>query len=481
MSWWANESLIAGIQERLAQGCRALELEAAVVLAKGQVVAGHGPDERQAAMLRDLGNTKSNGAPGVWPIVVYGETAGSLLTCGASRRGEVLASLLAGTVERSQLQERVTRLERVASLGELVYHVAHELNNPLTSVAGFADLLADRVRTPANSRIAERLRAEAHRTLGIARNILALSRLPDEKRILDLNAVVRQALAMREYALGISGIRVESDLASGLPPVEGIAGLLQQAILNVLINAEQALESHAGERWLRISTAHAAGDGRLGALELRVENSGPPIPPESLEIIFEPFYTTKPVGEGTGLGLALARSVLDAHLGSIRAENTPAGVAFHLEMPAAARPAAGRPEPAGATMTLRQQRLLLVEDEAPLAAVVKEFLAAEGCRVTVCRSAEEALRALAWEEFDIVISDLRMPGKGGQWLYEQIGAHYPRLAERTVFITGDTVSRPTASFLRHSGQPNLAKPFRLEELRRALAQLLARAVAVSSP
>lgn len=412
------------------------------------------------------------------PLVLDGETFGHLFL--EARKGtlngpgQVLAWTMTLEIEAERLQDRLGRLSRVAALGELVYHVAHEINNPLTTVVGYAELLGDHAprftRRCSQGPMIARLKEEAERALGIARNVLGLTHDQEEMQPCQLNAILLRSLALREYALRVAGVEVATDLHPGLLPVEGVPGKIQQAFLNIIINAEQALESVSSGRRLRLSS----GEDEAWA-EICIFNNGPVIPPRLLERIFESFFTSKPPGVGTGLGLAIARSAVRSAGGEIRAENCENGVLFRIRMPvipaAEKTPSASLEGPAK-EVVLAGRRLLVVEDEPPISQLIQDVFRAEGCVMTCCGTAEEAAAVLDGNHFDGLLSDLKLPGLGGQWLFDHLRKVDPPLSHRVLFITGDTVSKSTVAFLERAGQPVLSKPFHVRELRTAVENLL---------
>ncbi len=423
------------------------------------------------------GASWSAGQLAAHPLHLDGETFGHLFVearKGAlNGAGQSLARTLTLEVEAARLHDRLARLSRVAALGELVYHVAHEINNPLTTVVGYAELLADRTASSAVKPMISRLKDEAERALGIARNVLGLTHDREEKQPCHLNAILLRALALRQYALEVAGIKVETDLHPGLSPVEGVPGKMQQAFLNIIINAEQALEgsSRKGSGLLRLWSTPVGSD----SVEICISNNGPAIPSRLLEKIFDSFYTSKPPGVGTGLGLAIARAAVEAAGGDIHAENCHPGVLFRIRLPVVPlleETAASSSSETGGKSLLAGRRLLVVEDEAPISQLIQDVFRGEGCLLTCCGTAEEAAAVLRGHQFDGLLSDLKLPGLGGQWLFDHLRKANPSLSRRVLFITGDTVSKSTVAFLERTGRPVLSKPFHVAELKSAVEDLL---------
>jgi CheY-like chemotaxis protein len=233
----------------------------------------------------------------------------------------------------------------------------------------------------------------------------------------------------------------------------------------VVTNAQHALRDHTGPRRLAI------GIGRHDerALCLEIADSGPGIPAAIVPRVFEPFYTTKAAGEGTGLGLSLCRGIVEAHGGTMRL-HTEAGLGtlFLIELPITEAPVVDAPAAEAPASTPGAARVLVVDDEVELGAMIADLLTPRGHQVDVVTNGREALDKLAAQTYDVVLSDVRMPGLDGPALYEEARRLHPGQERRFVFITGDTLTSGTADFLARSGVPSLAKPFRLDEVERVV-------------
>jgi PAS domain S-box-containing protein len=239
--------------------------------------------------------------------------------------------------EQAALRERLAQSEKLASLGQFVAGIAHEMNNPLQAVLGHLELL---ISTSAAARPLHRelrrIYNEGERAAKIVQNLLMFTgshRMT--RRSLVLETIVSRALASRRAARQRARIRVVRKRGQKVPPVIGDALLLYQAILNVLINAEHAVANAAGLRQIEVRTAAAAGNG---GVVLTIQDSGAGIPSEVLAQIFDPFFTTRDVGQGSGLGLTIAYGIIQEHGGTIRASSAPGGGAlFAIELPSAPR------------------------------------------------------------------------------------------------------------------------------------------------
>ena len=386
-----------------------------------------------------------------------------------------VALTLHDTTEAGLMRERLFQSEKMASVGRLVSGVAHELNNPLTGIMGFAQLLLMRDLDPAARREAETIFAEAERASKIVQNLLSFARRrPPEKTAVDLNALVVRALELWEYGIGVKGadIEVRRRLADHLPLCLADPHQVQQVLLNILTNAGQAIVEGEGRGVITIRTAAVPGYVRAV-----ISDTGPGIPQEDLRSVFDPFFTTKPVGEGTGLGLAICYGIVEEHNGRIAVDSPAgAGATFTIDLQVApadnGQRATGQPEheehPAHDS-----RRILVVDDEQTIQDLLAGVLSLDGHQVETVSSAPEALERLERERFDAVICDVRMPGMDGITFYQHVAERDPALARRIIFISGDTVSRETRAFVESAGAPFLAKPFTVRKVRELVAESVA--------
>lgn len=394
--------------------------------------------------------------------------------------GLVVGALVRDVTERKKLddqsrdlQQQLLQAEKLASLGQTVSGVAHELNNPLATILTTAERLAQQPATPAIRRGLDTILSEAERAARIVRSLLTFSRKRHSTRTLvDLNQVVRETLALRAYEQRLSGISAIDALASGLPPVFADPHQLQQVLLNLVINAEQAMISAHGRGTLVLRSWHDA-EGDLVLLE--VNDDGPGVPQDAMPKIFDPFFTTKAVGQGTGLGLTVVYAILQEHGGRISANAAPGGGAsFVIELPTSGSGVAVpriRPEPVGESFG-GGASVLLVDDERALADAVAAGLREAGFVVEQADDGEEALARVRERRFDLVICDLRMPRLDGPSFYRAMAANTPALARRVIFVTGDVAGTDAERFLAESGCRWLPKPFRLADLLRLARDVL---------
>jgi two-component system NtrC family sensor kinase len=366
--------------------------------------------------------------------------------------------------DKRRLQEQLVQSEKMSAIGQLIAGVAHDLNNPLASVVGFADYLVEEGRAPDDLKEPlEAIRQEAERAAGIVHNLLNFARKQETQRHpQDMGAILESTLALLRNELMASKLDAELHIAPELPPVEVDRTQMQQVFVNLLTNALQAMRSSG--RGTRISVR---ADRWLDGIAVTVSDDGPGIPGEIRERVFEPFFTTKAEGGGTGLGLSISQGIIKEHGGRIVYQPAPdGGASFRVELPGGAGGAAPD-EP-----TVREApnlRILVVDDEPHILHYMVATLEAWGHAVEVAHDGRAALKAVNAAPFDVIITDLRMAEVGGREFYDALVRERPELARRVVFATGDTVREDVVLFLETTGRPLLRKPFTLKELRSVLA------------
>jgi PAS domain S-box-containing protein len=372
------------------------------------------------------------------------------------------------------LYQQLLQAEKMAALGQTISGVAHELNNPLATILSWAERLSERALDDHSRRGVDVILAESERAARIVRNLLTFARKRQSTRaMIDLNHVVRETLALRTYEQRLSNIDVVTALAAGLPQVFADSHQIQQVLLNLVINAEQAMVSTNGRGSLVVRTWH---DIDRDAVVLEVTDDGPGISAEMRGKIFDPFFTTKEVGKGTGLGLTVAYAIVQEHGGRIRVEERAQGASFLVELPVTGVDGgmkSMRSQGIPSMEAVRGASVLLVEDEKALAAAVSEALTDAGLNVDHAGDGEEALARVRQRSYDAVICDLKMPRVDGMMLYRAMAAATPALARRVIFVTGDVAGTDAERFLEDSGCRWLAKPFRLGDLLRAVRDTLA--------
>lgn len=399
----------------------------------------------------------------IWLVQAYSDFAGDKL-----RR--VIHSVQDITLAK-RAQKLIEQTERLVTIGQMAAGVAHEINNPLNAIVGIAELLCENLEDEEAKRMVEDIREQALRIGRITRNLLTFARpRPQEIAPVDVNEVVHEVVEMKAYKLRSNNITVILNLSKSLPFVLGDKLQLQQVLLNLVNNAEDAMSEEGGT--LSITTEHS---GNL--VRLIVEDTGKGIPPEHLPHIFDPFFTTKPVGKGTGLGLAIVYGIVTGHGGKIWAENKSSGGAkFVIELPAAQEVEVQSITPSEQEEqieeTMVKQRILVVDDEASTVAVLKAVLSRDGHTVEVAHDGDEALRLLRERDFDLVLCDWKMPKMDGVQFYKWVQENKPSLASRFVVMTGDYLNIEVQETFRKLGVPILQKPFRMNELKALIRALV---------
>jgi len=387
--------------------------------------------------------------------------------------GETTAVLgiVRDVTDQRRVQSQLLQAEKMSAIGQLVGGMAHEINNPLASILVNMEMLLSEASDPAQLETLQAVKAETDRAAQIVRNLLTYIRgQGSDRAAIDLREAVRGALALRRNQLVHWRIAVEVDLPDTPVLVWGNTVNLQQVLMNLLTNAEHAIHGHRGHGrvWVRLAAA-------AGRAVITVDDDGPGVPPELLTRVFDPFYTTKPEGEGTGLGLSVSAGIVADHNGKISALLRPDGGArFQVELPLhTAEPLAVPESPAVAATApasvVRRGTILLVDDEPDIRRSISKFLTRSGWSVDLADSGAEGLRLLETGQYQAVLCDLRMPGMSGHEFYRQLQTRGSPVIDRLVFMTGDVVSPEASRFLQEAGRPVLSKPFTLTDLMEILA------------
>lgn len=364
--------------------------------------------------------------------------------------------------ERKKLELKAQIASRLASVGEMVAGIAHEINNPLTGIIGYAQLLASRQDLPEDvKKDLKIINDGAQRVAGVVQRLLTFSRqVKPERRLVDINELVENTLALRAYSLRMNNIEVITKLDPHLPRIVVDPGQIQQVLLNLIVNAETAMKAVRRKRRLTITTRKVDS-----VIEIKVKDNGHGIKPEIMDRIFDPFFTTRPAGEGTGLGLSLCYGIVTEHNGRIYVESKPGrGATFVVELPIVSDVAQPVQLPIELKEDLAGKRVLVVDDEPGIREFVAQVLSDQGCEVDTVARAEEALPKIESQRYQLVLLDVKMPGMDGIQLYGRIKQKAPALARRVVFLTGDVVSPATEKFLATNKLPHIDKPFNASQL-----------------
>lgn len=411
--------------------------------------------------------------------------------------------------QQLQREEDAHHADKLKALGQVVAGVAHELNNPLTTILGHAELLRQRTHTDPDCHATVCIIADqAERTAAIVRDLQTFGQpqAPTRTRVW-LNDLLAHEIRSHGEDFIAHAVTVSQDLDPALPPLVGDPGQLRQVFSNLLRNASQAMGAAVGERRVTVSTrlvsearqgegpdtgtrggrslAHAASPTppvvalpTEGAwVEVRVTDTGPGVPEPLRHQIFTPFFTTKPVGEGAGLGLAIVHSLVTEHGGTITVDEAPGGGAqFTVRLPIGEGAAEEPATPVAVSAVPGRSRVLILEDEPLIRDMMSKALRRADHEVVVFGQGAQALAHLeqARQTVDLILTDVKMSGMSGKEFFTRLTALDPAWARRVIFCTGDTMEAQTARLIEASGNPFLAKPFTPRKLLAVMQDVLRR-------
>ncbi len=378
--------------------------------------------------------------------------------------------------EHRNLQGRLMQSEKLSSLGELVSGVAHEINNPLTGIMCFSELMLEQggLDEDASSKI-RKINEASHRCKKIIDNLLTFARWKrPEKRYESVNRVIENCVDIRAYQLKVENIEVETDLEESLPYTMIDDNQMLQVFLNLANNARDAIVDTGRPGRIRI-TSRKNGD----RIVVRFEDTGKGIPQDAAGKIFDPFFTTKDVGKGTGLGLSISYGIIREHGGNIYFSSVPSGgTEFFVELPIVSgvgksgAAASTGPRANSLKSMARGLKSLVLDDEPLVRDLLNESLSFSGFTVDMCSSADEALEKIGENDYDLIISDIKMPGMDGKAFYGHVKRIKPHAAGRIVFISGDSSNPETQKFLRQTGNMYIRKPFTVGQLNDIIAKIV---------
>jgi two-component system, cell cycle sensor histidine kinase and response regulator CckA len=379
-----------------------------------------------------------------------------------------------------QLRRQLVHLEKMAAIGRLVSGVAHELNNPLAGILGYAQLVSRGELDPSTRRMVEVILNQAERAGKIVQNFLSLAAKTEPKRIaFDLNDTIRNVIQLREYQESVDNIVITADLSEDLPYAWGDPHQMEQVFLNLVVNAEDAIaEIQRRPGAIQIKTFV---DG--GRIQVTVADNGGGIHARDMARIFDPFFTTKDKQRGTGLGLSICAEIVKDHGGELYAWSTyGSGSTFTLELPIRheIEPEAVQPVRSSEGQCLRGKQILVIDDEVHITELIFDVLARQGARIDLANSGVEALEQIKKKNYDVIVCDQRMPGVSGQRLYRLVESLNADMRNRFLFVTGDVVNAQTKRFFAQAGVQYIRKPFRIQELVEAIEGLLSRSQPLNS-
>jgi len=454
-----NSNLVAMLGYSCADELMALDLATEIYL---------DPDERDRLIERP------NGAFPEWVVTQWKRRDGSAITVrllvhdvlDANGDLDSYDGIVEDVTERRRYDEILRRSERMASLGTTLAGVAHELNNPLAAIMGFTQLLL-RKQWPTEDRAAlETINHEAIRSATIVKDLLSMTRMQNVERrtATDINDIVGYIVRTRRYALETAGISCSLELQPALPPVYGDRAQLEQVILNLLSNAEHALVSV--ERRDSPAAPRVSIRTRLtrDVVVIEIQDNGPGIPEAAQSRIWDPFWTTKQEGEGTGLGLAVVHAIISDHGGTVVVESTAeTGARFIVRLPVATQVAPVQP----AGRASRSLDVLVVDPGASDLLFVERFLTARGHAVVNAGSGDLALRLAAQTTFDAVLCDVRLVSRDGTPIAVALRSTEGCASARFVLSTLEPLDGRMIPATT-DGSPLVARPYDVEELRRLI-------------
>lgn len=361
--------------------------------------------------------------------------------------------------ERRELEKKAQTASRLATIGELAAGISHEINNPLTSVIGYSQLLIERDDVPADIRNdLTAINDAAQRVADIVRRLLSFARnVKPERTNVNINELIINTLNLRSYHLKMNQIEVETELEPDLPLTVADKGQIQQVLLNLIINAETEMKLAHGKGKLTIRTEK---DGNI--IRIYVIDDGPGIKQEIMDKIFEPFFTTREAGQGTGLGLSLCYGIVTAHNGRIYAQSEYGkGATFIVELPvesAVAVPQTSKSS-ADSEKSRLKAKILVVDDEKMVLRYISRLLTSEGYVVSTASNADSAKKKIKENRYNLILLDIKMPDIDGIELYRYISSIADSLARRVIFITGDVMNDEAQKFFRENDVPYITKPF----------------------
>lgn len=375
-----------------------------------------------------------------------------------------------------KLQQQLIQAEKLSAAGQLISSVAHELNNPLAAISGYIQNALHEVCPPQMREDLARVYKNVFRCRKIVDNLLFFVRQSGhERKRVDLNAAVDAALELLDYRLvKTEDVRVEKALAASPVDIVGDFQQVVQVLVNLISNACDAMHEVVrypeGKR-LQIRTAN---DGQRALIE--IEDNGGGIAPELRETIFQPFFTTKEAGHGTGLGLPICRQIIREHGGEIDVESASGrGSVFRVALPVADETELDRLETSAEPLSYSAvpgKSVLVADDEEDIADLIARLLKEDGDEVHVALHGGEALKLLDERAYDLVISDIEMERAKGMELYARLSAQGRLPGTKLLFVTGDILNPKVLDFLSRTGAEYLVKPFDIDELRRTARRLL---------
>ncbi len=372
--------------------------------------------------------------------------------------------------ERKRVEQQLQQADKLAALGTLLGGVAHELNNPLFVISGYAQLAREKITKGLYEELTndlETIREAAQRASAIVNRFLGIARRAEARRELcRADDLIKQALDLVSNDFVIHQVKVETRFDPALPSILADPQDLSQVFLNLFTNASQAMAEAHGRGTLSVSTT-LAPDQDGSWVEVRVSDDGPGIAPEHLPRIFDPFYTTKSLGQRTGLGLTICHRIVTELGGTLTCESVVGqGATFIVRLPIAQHSLAVVGEKSGAPM------VLVVEPDHALQEDLGSYLERQGYSVTRADSGLVAIRSLERARYDVLLMDALLPDIKGDELTRRAVAMQPWLAGRTIVLTGNENVTDLQRFIKETGSVVVCKPFSWQVLGQRVRETL---------
>ena len=385
-----------------------------------------------------------------------------------SDSGDGILATFDEITEWKKRQAQVMEASRLVSIGEMAAGIAHEINNPLAAVMGFAQLAMRREVDETVQRDLDKILTQAKRASKIIANLQSFARrYKPTKEPVHVVDILEKVLEFRSYEMQVSDIEVVKNVEPRIPLIMGDEHQLDKAFLNIIINAEQSMTEARGAGTLTIDVRRIDDKVRVS-----ISDDGVGLAEETISKIFDPFFTTRDVGQGTGLGLSVCYGIILEHNGTITVESKPdEGAEFIVDLPIG---------DIGPDMPIDEAffdelpdklKILIVDDEPAVAEFLSRALTDSGHSVDVHDRGEDVIQKSDLDQYDLMILDVRMPGVDGEALFEHVRRLYANAPPKILFITGDTSNPSTKAFVDSTGSPALMKPFTLEHLMSAIKRL----------
>ncbi len=378
--------------------------------------------------------------------------------------------------ERDVLWNRLVRAERLATMGEMMAAVAHELNNKLTPILGYAEILSPDLNPEQLEKGIAGIRNASLSAKRIVNSLLLFSRREKPAKIrCDINEIIRNASNMVGTCIGGSGPEIETELNDMIPPVMADPHQIEQVLTNLIKNSIDALEGGQGR--IVVKT-----DFDTSNVIITVMDNGPGIPAEILKNVFDPFFSTKQKKNGTGLGLSICHGIIKEHGGDIAVRSGGGETVFIIKLPIMEASVEGLMPPSDSISTnmkfQNRPKVLVVDDEYEISELLMEVFS-ENFQAVRASNGLEALERIKRHDFDVIVSDLKMPELNGMEMYERLAEDFPEYRDRILFTTGMVSDLETQEFLKRYNLPYLRKPFKMRELFGAVSLIIEKHAGVS--